>query len=68
MRVYSHGGLTKRHIKNHIGGFAAHTWQGFQGLSIARNFTPMQVHQHLTGLHQVFGLAAEKPDGFDVTL
>ena len=45
MRVDRHGGLAKRHIQNHIGGFAPHTRQGLQRRARMRHLAAMIAHQ-----------------------
>ena len=66
--VDGHGRLTKSGVEHHIGRFAAHAGQGFQGFAAAGHLASMLLHQDAAGFHQVFGFAAVQANRLDVAL
>ena len=66
--INCHGGLMERHIENHIGCFATDPWERFKKFPRPWNFALMLLNQDFACLHQMFGLALIKANGFDVRL
>ncbi len=66
MRIHGHGQLSKGGVEHHVGGLAAHAWQGFQRFTSLRYFAAMLFNEQTTGFNHILGLAVVKADGLDV--
>lgn len=66
MGIHGNRWLAKCDVEHHVGGFAAHSGQGFQGLAGARYLAAVPCDELFAGRQKMPGLRAEKADGADV--
>lgn len=66
MGIHRQGGMTKSGVEDHIGGFAPHARQGFQGDPVRWNFPAMTLQQEGTGCDDTGGLGVVETQCPDV--